>query len=346
MTGYERFPEYDNHKSIIELHDDTAGLRGFIALHSGNDHIPAFGATRLWAYKTAEDALRDALRLSRMMSYKSALAGLSYGGGKGVIIKPPEGNNKKKLLGSYVEAVNGLRGAFITGSDVGISQDDVTFMKGQSPYIVGLTADPTQYTAMGLFVGMRTTLDAMFGTDSFRERSIAIQGVGKIGKAILELIYPEAKEVIITDINNELLKSMKEKFPKVTVVLPEEIHKASVDIFAPCALAHALSMNTIPELRCRIVAGGANNQLESREAGEALFAKKILYAPDYVINAGGLISVVDEYEHGNAEDKRITERIVNIANTLEEIFQKSRGKQKPTNEVADIIAKEIISKRR
>jgi len=303
MLNIEKLPEFDNHESVSSFEDKASGLKGFIAIHRRNGDFPSFGATRFWHYDRPEEALKDALRLSQMMSYKAALAGLPYGGAKGVIISPSPDNNsispqkKADILKAYANQVNYLGGRFITGTDVGITQEDLSIMAAHSPYMVGLHADPTKFTALGLFESIKICLQRVFGTNNIEGRSFAIQGIGKIGRAIAELLYQEGAKIFATDLKEKRLKELKRKLPRINLVAPSDIHKQKVDCFCPCALSGSLNKKTVPQLRCKIVAGGANNQLESNSIGRLLFERDILYAPDYLVNAGGLISVVDEYEN-------------------------------------------------
>lgn len=339
--------EFDNHAFVSFLNDPKTGLRGFIVIHRQNGDTPSFGATRMWHYDSDEEAMDDAFRLSRMMSYKSALAGLPYGGAKGVIIlnhHALDTRKRNRLLEAYAENVERLNGQFITGTDVGLTQKDLDVMNKESEYIVGFNGDATESTALGVFCAMQTCLERVFGTEEIKDRSFAIQGLGKIGSSIIEYVYDDAKKIFVSDTDKEMVRFVKKKYPKVKVVDPSEIHKQNVDIFSPCALSHAINSETIADLSCKIIAGGANNQLENEKSGELLHKLGILYAPDYVINAGGLISVTDEFEHSKYSRKRVEEKVMKIKDTLNRIFKSSEKHNKAPNIVADEIAKRIVYK--
>jgi leucine dehydrogenase len=334
--------EFDNHKLITHFYDNRSGLHGFIAIHRGNGRHPSFGATRLWDYSTEQEALKDALRLSRAMSYKAAISGLKYGGAKAVLIK--NGNiNKEKFLRSYAEKVNFLSGNFITGTDVGISDDDVKKMRRRSKYFVGIKTEPARYTGLGVYYALEACMANKFGETNLNGKSIAIQGVGKTGSELLKLVYDRAAKVYVADIDKQLLKKIKVRFPKVITVDPQRIHLTKVDIFAPCALNHVINEHTISKLKCSIICGSANNQLENESLSEALRVMGIVYAPDFVANAGGLISVVDEYEYGNYRIKRVQKRIKIIKKNMNKILSESKQKSFSTDKVARGIAQKTFN---
>ena len=338
----EKLPEFDNHEAVKYFDDPVSGLRGFIAIHRKNQSTPSFGATRLWSYSNDIDALKDALELSKMMSYKSALAGLKYGGAKGVIIAPRGNYDKNNIMSAYADVVNEMNGQFITGTDVGLTLADIKSIKDKCDYLVGFNGDPTEFTVFGLYFSIKLSVKRILKKESLSGISIAIQGVGKIGGELLRLIYEDADKIFISDTDKSLTDSMKNKFPKVEVVSPDEIHKQAVDIFSPCALGHSLNNKSVSELRCKIVAGGANNQLASEDIGETLHKNGILYAPDYVVNLGGLISVVDEYENSEYDEQRILKKIEKIGENLDKIFEISANNDKPTNIVANEMVKKIV----
>lgn len=338
----EALEEFDNHKLIRPIKKSGSNLVGFIAIHRENPKMPSFGATRVWNYDSEVDALKDALRLSKLMSYKAALAGLPCGGAKGVIMKPGFFQSRKKLLYSYAEEVNSLGGKFITGTDVGLQQKDLLLLREKSPYIVGLHVDATKFTGLGIFYSIEVALEEVFRSKSLSERTFAIQGLGKVGGELLSLIYTDAKKIFVSEIDKKLLAKMKKKFPKIEIVSGDHIYEQKVDVFCPCALSHSLNSESIDKLQCKAIIGGANNQLENETIGEKLFAKGILYAPDYVVNAGGLITVVDEFEHEVYEESRVAERVLNIKNTLKNIFEESAKQNRPTNLIANEMAEKIF----
>ena len=339
--------EFDNHTFISFLNDSKTGLRGFIAVHRKNGDAPSFGATRMWHYDSDEEAMDDAFRLSRMMSYKSALAGLPYAGAKGVIMLNSHALDKRernRLLEAYAENVERLNGQFITGTDVGLTQRDLDVMNKRSEYIVGFNGDATESTALGVFYAIETCLNRVFDEESIVGRTFAIQGLGKVGSSIIDYIYDDAKRIFVSDTDKEKVRAIKKKYPKVKVVDSSQIHKQKVDVFSPCALSHALNSKTVADLSCKIIAGGANNQLENEKIGELLHKLGILYAPDYVINAGGLMSVTDEFEHNKYSKSRVEKKVAKIKDTLEKIFIKSEKENKAPNIIADEMAEKIVNK--
>ncbi|KKQ56373.1 MAG: leucine dehydrogenase [Candidatus Woesebacteria bacterium GW2011_GWB1_38_5] len=341
-ASFNTFSDFDDHKVINYFQDEKSGLRGFITVHRGNCKFPAFGATRYWSYQDEKSALIDSLRLSKLMSHKAALAGIPCGGGKAVIIKDANIRNKKDLLRIYADRVNLLGGHFITGADVGISREDVITMRRRSPYFVGVMVDPVRFTGLGLLLGIKACLSEVFHSDSLANRSFAIQGVGKIGNELIKLIYPFAQKIYVADIDPKAVKTVGSKFPKVKVVNLNEINQLKVDVFSPCALSNCLNKNSVNRLNCGIVAGGANNQLESEDVAETLFKKSILYAPDYVVNAGGLISVYDEYENGNTRVSRVEKKVLIVEKNMRAIIFQSKKTGKNPAEIANSLAREIF----
>ena len=334
---------YDNHKMIFDLKDYSDELNGFIAIHRGNNKHPSFGATRVWNYRTEGEALEDALRLSRTMSYKSIMAGLKYGGAKGVV-KTSKSKRDKSLLYKYAEVVNSLEGRFITGADVGVSRDDVKTMRRKSPYFVGTKTDPVRYTALGIYYSMLVAMGELDGRESLEGKSVAIQGVGKVGRKLLELIYPYVSKVYVADIDKKRLNFIKDKFTKVNIMGVDDIYKQDVDIYSPNALSNCVRKEILKELKAKAIVGGANGQLDEANTGDKLFKMGVLYAPDYVVNAGGLIAVVDEYENGTHRVKRVSRRVEKIADQLKKVIKKSKKSSLPTNRVSDQMAEEIFNK--
>ena len=340
-TSIETLPEFDDHTLLVTVVDQSSGLKAYIAIHRGGIKHPAFGATRMWNYPTDGEAIAEALKLSRIMSYKSALAGFKYGGAKAVIVFPKDRAQRSALLAAYARRVNYFRGYFITGADVGISLKDLRLMKKQTSFVVGFRSDPVAYTMLGVFYGIQISLKEVFGSAELKNRSFAVQGLGKTGTELLKLIYPHAKKIYVTDINKARMRSIKQDFPLVEPVAPHDIISQRVDVFSPCALGSVINKKTIKHIHARIIAGSANSQLENIEAGNLLYKKGILYAPDYVINAGGLMAVVDEYEHTHKDDNRLHRKVATIKHTLSEILAKSRRTHKPPHVIADALAEKI-----
>ncbi len=346
-TQIYKLPDFDNHKLVVYVNDNKSGLRGFIAVHRGNAHIPSFGATRYWNYKNDDEALNDALRLSRTMSYKSALAGLNYGGAKATLIKNVNSQrNHKSLLKAYADKVNYLNGRFVTGTDVGITDEDVKTMRRYSKFFVGVNSDPARFTALGVFYSIDVCVKEIFGSATLSDRTFAIKGLGKTGGGLLKLLYPHTKNIFVADINKERVEYAKNKYPAIQVIDPEEIDKYEVDVFCPCALGNAINTDNISKLKCRIICGSANNQLETDKLGEKLYKLGILYAPDYVVNAAGLISVVDEYENNGSSVSRISQRVKSIKTSLKKVLEESKRKHIATNLIANEMAEENFNNSR
>jgi leucine dehydrogenase len=340
------FPEFDGHETVTYMYDRNTGLRGFVAIHRNETGHPSLGATRLWNYKNEVDALRDALRLSRLMSYKSALAGLNYGGAKATLIAGPAALvHRDAFFRSYAKNLNNLCGRFITGTDVGVTDDDIKRIRRITPYVIGVKVDPAYYTALGVHSGIQASLRSVFGSEDISGRTFAVQGVGKVGSKVIEFIQKNAKTIYVADIHPERLAAVKKMFPQVIVVAPELIHKQHVDVFVPCALGGMISAKNLSAFDCAIIAGSANNQLASAPMGEKLHRMGILYAPDYVINSGGIVSVADEMEHKNPSTARISKKVLGIKKTLAQIFSQSKITARSPNRIADEMAEKILRKR-
>ncbi len=297
MELFDYMQDY-GHEQVTFWSDKESGLKAIIAIH--NTVLgPALGGTRIWAYKTEEEALLDVLRLSEGMTYKASVAGLDLGGGKAVIIGDPAKIKSEALFRSYGRFVNSLGGRYITAEDVGTTVADMTWVHKETPYVTGLarsehgSGDPSPLTAFGVYRGIKAACKTQLGTDDLKGVAIAIQGLGKVGHHLAERLAEDGAKIIATDINPQAAASLVEKH-NIIMVKPDEIYDVTCDVFAPCALGGVINDNTIDRLRCKIVAGAANNQLAKAHHGDELYARKILYAPDYVINAGGLISVATE----------------------------------------------------
>jgi leucine dehydrogenase len=338
--------EFDGHKLIAFNFDKVSGLRGYIAIHRLRGEHPSFGATRYWRYKSDREALKDALRLSRTMSYKAALSGLPGGGAKAVIVGDGYTDKRKDaILSEYARRVNYLSGKFVTGSDVGLTRDDVKKMRRISPYFVGTKVSPERFTALGLYYCIRESLKHVYGNSHLNDKSFAIQGIGKVGQELLSLLYKEGATIFVADIDQKKIRSMKKKFPKIKVAAVGSLHRRQVNVYSPCALSDCINTKSIKELNCDIILGGANNQLENNKLSYKLHKKGILYAPDYVVNAGGLISVYDEYENHGVKVMRIKHKVEKISDTLGKIFRDSKKMNKPPLEIANKMAENIFNGR-
>lgn len=343
-TILKLMPEFDNHFLVLQLNNPETKLHGYIAIHRKNGLLSSFGATRLLEYSSEDEALRDVLKLSKMMSYKSALAGLPYGGAKAVLIKPKGKFSREKFLKSYAVELNKLKGKFITGTDVGLTISDLIKMKNYTKYLVGYHSNPEKYTAIGLLFSINAACAKIFGSECLEGKTFAIQGVGKVGHEFLKIIYKDAGKIYISDTNKEKLKVIRKLFPKVIIINKDKIQKQNVDIYMPCALYHTLNKKTINDFNCKIIIGSANNQLESKDIADKLYEKGIFYGPDYIVNAGGLVSVVDEYENNNFNAGRIETKVRKIKKILETIIKKSNKEKKPPSKIADEMAEKIINK--
>ncbi|MBI2038012.1 MAG: hypothetical protein HYT15_03760 [Candidatus Magasanikbacteria bacterium] len=345
ISKYKNLKEFDSHALVVELDEPSVGLKGFIAIDRKAENFPALGATRLWKYPLEEDALNDALRLAKLMGKKSAMAGLPYTGAKAVLMLPEEGiKNREEYFKVYAQKVNELSGQFITGTDVGLTDNDLEIMSKNSKFVIGMNVPAAYYTAVGVFNVIRESLEYKFGSENISSRTFAIQGLGKTGYELLKLLYAEGAKIFVSEINIDILEQVCRDFPLVKKVLPADIHKQEVDVFCPCAMSHSINSRTVSELKCVIVAGSANNQLEDEEAGEKLHKMGIVYAPDYLSNSGGLISVVDQFENKKHDNKRILLKLSKIPAVLRAIFLRSEKERRSISSVADDMVQESLVK--
>lgn len=341
----KKMPEFDKHLLVVSLDNKPAKLKGYIAIHR-KKKLPSFGATRFWDYKSKKAALKDVLRLSKLMSYKCAMAGLPYGGAKAVIIKPRGKFSKEKILKAYSAELNKLKGIFITGTDVGLSISDLYNAKKYTEYLVGFSTNPEEATAIGVADSLSVSLDHVYGISEYSKFSFAIQGVGKVGSELLDiLILGGAKNIYIADIDRKKVKELKKKYPFIKSVSPRKVYNQKVDVFCPCALSGDLNSKTIKQLKCKIIVGSANNQLENEDVGKQLHQQRVLYAPDYIVNSGGLISVVDEFRYGKSNKERLYRYISKISINLKKILRESKKKNEPPFIIAENIGLSIINKK-
>lgn len=340
-------PEFDQHESLHYVQDPHSGLKAIIAIHS-TALGPAAGGCRRWQYTSDADALTDALRLSRGMTYKNAIAGLKFGGGKAVILADDAAPKSAELFRAFGQAVDGLGGHYITAEDVGCSVEDMHYVNETTAYVSGLPksgdsagGDPSPMTALGVFLGIQAAAKARLDTDSLKGISVAVQGVGHVGLHLCQLLHEAGAKLIVADVDRDNLQLARDALP-VTEVAPTELLYSDVDVLAPCALGNILTSHTIPKLKAKIVAGAANNQLATEADGKRLADRDILYAPDYVINAGGIINVAHEY-YGNSSDERVRADVARIPGRLDLIFAEAKTTGRPTNVIADELAQRIVA---
>lgn len=345
--GVFEHAEFDNHESVHFFHDTHTGLKAIIAVHS-TALGPGAGGTRRWKYESDADAVTDVLRLARGMTYKNAVAGLKFGGGKAVILASEDAPKSPELFRAFGRAVDSLGGRYVTAEDVGCSVDDMRYVREQTEFVSGLPhdegvagGDPSPWTAIGCYEGILAAIEARLGKDSVSGLRVAVQGVGHVGIHLCRLLHEAGAELIISDVNEDHLKLVTNEMP-ATIVPPGELLFADVDILAPCALGNILTSSTIPKIRASIIAGAANNQLATAADGARLAERGILYAPDYVINAGGIISVAGEYYHTSSEDQ-VREDVGRIRERLDLIFKEASETGRPTNEIADELARNLVA---
>jgi len=333
---------FDAHESVTYFSDVASGLRGIVAIHS-TQLGPALGGCRAWFYDNDEAALQDALRLSRGMSYKNAVAGLPLGGGKAVIIRQPGHVVTEAQFEAFGRVVENLNGRYVTAEDVGVSVKDMSCVARSTSYVSGLPSrgnsaggDPSPKTAYGVYCGMLAAIQARLLTRNVQGLRIAVQGLGSVGRHLCERLHADGAQLVVADINRAACEMAREKFG-AEIVPVEEILFRDVDVIAPCALGGILNEQSIPKIRATVIAGGANNQLATPEDGLSLHQRHILYAPDYVINAGGIICAAAEYLH-TGNEAEVWERVARIEQTLAEIFRESAAKNTPPHQVADALA--------
>ena len=334
------------HEQVVFCHDEEANLRAIIAIHD-TTLGPSLGGTRMWSYSSENEAITDVLRLSRAMTYKAAVSGLNLGGGKSVIIGDPRKDKTEALLRAHGRFIDSLGGRYITAEDVGIGMEDLEYVYMETKYVTGITTtrggsgDPSPVTAYGVYNGMKACAKEKFGVESLNGLRVAIQGAGHVGYYLAKYLQEEGAKLIITDINETRQKRVIEEFNAFSVH-PDEIYGVEAEIFAPCALGAILNDRTIPNLKVKIVAGGANNQLAEERHGFELEKNDILYAPDYVINAGGLMNVYGEME-GYVRDRAMM-RAGGIYDTLTEIFAIAKKENVPTYKAADRLAEKRLGR--
>ena len=340
--------ETKNHKKVVYCVDPDTGLKAFIAIH--NTILgPSLGGCRMWNYKTKEEALVDVLRLSKGMTYKAAIAGLKLGGGKSVIIGDSKKNKSKALFKSFGKFVDMLNGEYITAEDVGTTEDDMGIVRTETKYVTGVSkehggsGDPSPVTAYGTYIGIKASVKYKFNISSLSGLKIVVQGIGSVGEHLVHHLCGDGADVYINDIDIERLNYVSQKY-NVKIIESDNLYNFDADVYAPCALGATINDITINQLRCSIIAGAANNVLlDPQKHGNQLMKKNILFAPDYVINAGGLINVANEIE-GYNEDK-VQNKTESIYDTLLNIYKISNDSGISTSDASSRLAEKIIAKK-
>ena len=339
--------EFAGHERVIHVSDAATGLRSIIAIHD-RTLGPAVGGCRVFPYAGEADALTDVLRLSKGMTYKCALAGLPFGGGKSVIIADPA-DKTPELIRAFGRAVNELHGQYWTGEDINFGIADAEIMAGVTPYVLGRTkgvvntGDPSPFTAGGVFAAMKGALRHAFGSDDLTGRRVAIQGVGNVGLNLAKLVIDGGGEALVSDVRRE----SADRAAKLgaAIVVPDSIFTQECDVFAPCAMGGTINAATIPVLRCRIVCGAANNQLDVPECGQMLLDRGIAYAPDYVANSGGILNAFGDFT-GHHDVDEVWRKVEAIADTIEAILDSSVRDKRPSSAIADEMAEAVLAQAR
>lgn len=342
--SYRVSPNFEGALHYID--DEDTGVRGVVAIHS-TALGPAAGGCRFWRYDSDDEMIADAIRLARGMSYKNALAGLPFGGGKSVLQRAEGNIDRETLFRVFGQAIEALGGQYITAEDVGTTVEDMQVVRRNTSYVAGLETapgmaggDPSPWTALGVFLSMREAARMSLGSD-VEGLTVAVQGVGNVGAGLCHLLSEAGAKLIIADVNRERVDALSKKLG-ATVMGADEIVGAQADIFAPCALGGVINSRSVPQLKARLVCGGANNQLETDEDGFALQSRGIVYAPDYLVNAGGIINVAAEYLHETTDEVR--ERVARIPERVREVLLLASQNGQPTHRVADAMAEQMIAR--
>lgn len=331
--------DFDNHENVVFGYDEQTGLKCIIGIHNTN-RGPALGGSRFWNYNNEQEAITDVLRLSKGMTYKAAITGLDLGGGKSVIIGDPKKIKTPDLMRAFGRVIERLNGAYITAEDVGTTVQDMDYIRESTEHVRGKstgTGNPSPVTAYGTFLGLKAAVKHKLKTDDLTGLRVMVQGVGNVGYYLCKDLHEAGAKLFVSDINQDSIKRTVEEFG-ATVVGLEDVYTQDVDIYAPCALGATINDKTLDQLKVQIVSGAANNQLAETRHGQALKDLGILYAPDYVINAGGLVNVASETD--DYDPDVVKAKVEGIYDTLLEIFARADKENKPTSIVADIMAEE------
>lgn len=345
MNYFDYLEKYD-YEQLVLCHDKASGLKAIIAIHD-TTLGPALGGTRMWTYDTEQEAIIDALRLARGMTYKAAAASLNLGGGKTVIIGNPRTDKSEELFRAFGRYIQGLNGRYITAEDVGTTVADMDMIHMETDYVTGVSpaygsgGNPSPVTAFGVYRGMKAAAKEAWGSDSLEGKVVAVQGVGNVSYNLCRHLHEEGVKLIVTDIHPDNVERAVRDFGAKEVGV-NEIFGVECDIFSPNALGATINDQTIPQLRCRVIAGAANNQLKEERHGEIIHEMGIVYAPDYVINAGGLINVADELQGYNRE--RALKKVEGIYDSILKVFEIAKRDGIPSFRAADRMAEERIEK--
>jgi leucine dehydrogenase len=340
MELFTRMAEHD-HEQVVFSYDPTSGYKGIMAIHN-TTLGPALGGTRFWNYQSDEEALIDVLRLARGMTYKAAVAGLNLGGGKAVIIGDPRTTRREMIFRAHGRFVESLGGRYYTAEDVGTSVEDMDYVMMETEHVTGVaggSGDPSPVTAYGTYRGIKACAQEKFGSDSLSGMTVAVQGTGHVGYFLCKFLSEEGAKLVVTDIDQERVQRIVDEYG-ATATAPDQIYAVEAEVFAPCALGAVVNDDTIPQFKFEIIAGAANNQLAQERHGDQLHKRNILYAPDYVINAGGLINVYGELNDWTPD--QATRKAGEIYDTLMQIFELAKDNGLPTYEAADRVAERRI----
>ncbi|HEY3364623.1 MAG TPA: Glu/Leu/Phe/Val dehydrogenase [Symbiobacteriaceae bacterium] len=344
MGIFEQMEKY-GHEQLVFCYDKSSGLKAIIGIHN-TTLGPALGGTRMWNYEKEEDAVTDVLRLSRGMAYKNSAMGLNLGGGKAVIWGNAKTDKSEELFRAFGKFVQSLGGRYITAEDVNTTVEDMNYVLMETDFVTGRadgSGDPSPVTAFGVYKGIKAAAKWKFGTESLKGKVCAVQGLGKVGYHLCEHLHDEGAKLIVTDINPDNVARVVKEFGAVAVA-PDEIYGVECDIYAPCALGATVNDDTINQLKCKVVAGAANNQLKEPRHGDVLKAKGILYAPDFVINGGGVVNVAEEFNPAGYNRDRAYTRVAAIYDKLMKVFTIAEERNISTAQAADVLAEERINK--
>lgn len=343
MNIFSKMEEYD-YEELVLCQDKSSGLKAVIAIHD-TTLGPALGGTRICEYESDEEAIEDALRLAKGMTYKNAALGLNLGGGKAVIIGDPKTIKSEALFRAFGRFVEGLNGRYITGEDMNATQQDASYINCETDYIVGLetgSGNPSPVTAYGVFKGIQAALNEIYGTDDLTGRTVAIQGLGAVGRLLAERLHEAGAKLYVTTRDQAKISRAVADLGAIPVGL-DKIYSVECDVFSPCARGAIINDNTIGLLRCKIIAGAANNQLAEPKHGVMLEEKGILYVPDYVINSGGVINIIDDISGRDYNRENALKNTAKIYDACKKVFEIAKRDEIPTYKAADIMAEERIA---